>query len=957
MSTRKDFAGINICVYDPIEGDSGSFGENTTTFGYADSTTAPWYTDAAGTNNNSSLTSHSDKNTLVLLNLHRNAVWGYSSWKQLRVGQNPLTRNQIKNSVYSYAPPCELEEIRNVPVPTSDPASARIRFDNASDPFPIAPATGDTLSIIDADAKELVIAFDTSLSQPLAHLANPSLYSTTGLTTTFTLGIADFYTSTTNTIPGAQLMHRIKAVLMVARDQGYLDVYVAQRNQGSSVFLDVTNKTSGVAGNPPPQGNGKNEYKSGGSITSPTAFTLFPFAGGTPLTVGPASSFMHKKRYCNLEHKTEPMLSSKYAPLQYNFGYMMKDGRMAEFTLKAVLTNECRFFTHDRMTDLFASRPLTTEDYEQAKVMYLNNPLNNSHNPIDSIELIKYRETIYPQESYTFLSRTRQRDKYVSGFWRTKRALRKYHLEREYGYSPIQGNSEYTVYEPQSTPLDPSSWCLDARDAFLTSIAAEIGFDGKSEVGYDGATETGFNRGCSDGSGLLQNSYSQFGFFNQNGTGGGTPQVSKSPTHLKDAPTYYHRHATRYTASLVAPSGLQNIVHDFTPPEVIPDELLFRGDGLFTAHLDRETFTTTPSGIRAYTSAKRPPFYDTYKHYSEFTRLAGQDYSVVPEFNISENLEFYLNAGAVEKNLSIFTVKGSKVGSSTALNSGNSSQKLSPSTELPILKSTADDFYETYSNSDFLKMFDIIETDNKDTIRPSVIKLTCKAIKKFLPYDGFYPSARTTQIADQFYSSYSDVITSENGGSQIWFDRSHQPAETINLASASAWTVGPARIKPINTALFSPGILFNTIKSGLACDWPNMQAQVGTTASHLIDVYAAPGGANQVVSHSGNYTTLVSEVKQQTGTTAPDDYSLVSQAYPGKSEYWTFADPILPSFHNRIPFEALSNPEAHMSNYTIADTEPHPRGNTGLVNSLNGATDNRYKLMMNNFLAEVPRFF
>ena len=98
MSTRKDLAGINICVYDPIEGDSGSFGINTNTFGYADSTTAPWYTDAAGINNNSSLTSHSDKNTLVLLNLHRNGVWGYSSWKQLRVGQNPLTRNQIKNS-------------------------------------------------------------------------------------------------------------------------------------------------------------------------------------------------------------------------------------------------------------------------------------------------------------------------------------------------------------------------------------------------------------------------------------------------------------------------------------------------------------------------------------------------------------------------------------------------------------------------------------------------------------------------------------------------------------------------------------------------------------------------------------------------------------------------------------------------------------------------------------------
>ena len=111
MSTRKDFAGINICVYDPLESDTGSYGKETNTIGY-DPSTAYWYTDPAAVGNNSTITSHTDSKTLVLLNLHRNGVWGYSSWKQLRVGQNPLTRNQIKNSVYSYTPPCEEEEIK-----------------------------------------------------------------------------------------------------------------------------------------------------------------------------------------------------------------------------------------------------------------------------------------------------------------------------------------------------------------------------------------------------------------------------------------------------------------------------------------------------------------------------------------------------------------------------------------------------------------------------------------------------------------------------------------------------------------------------------------------------------------------------------------------------------------------------------------------------------------------------
>ena len=65
----------------------------------------------------------------------------------------------------------------------------------------------------------------------------------------------------------------------------------------------------------------------------------------------------------------------------------------------------------------------------------------------------------------------------------------------------------------------------------------------------------------------------------------------------------------------------------------------------------------------------------------------------------------------------------------------------------------------------------------------------------------------------------------------------------------------------------------------------------------------------------------------------------------------------LPYFTNRIPFEALANPDEHLSGYTVCDLDPDPRGNTGLINQLVPTSDNRYKLMVNNFLAEVPRFF
>ena len=775
--SQKDFAGVNICIYDPIDGDSGSYGSETNTIGY-DSSDTLWYTDSftATDNNVGKLTSANDTQTLVLLNLHRNGVWGYSSWKQVRSGHNPLTRHHIKNSTYSFYGP------------------------------------GTTVNI-----------------------------------------------------------------------QGF----------------DYTNK------------------------------------------------------YGPLEHKTEPMVSSKYAPLQYNFGYMMKDSRLAEFTLKADLTNECRFFTHDRMSELFAVELLTSEDYEQAKTMYLDNALNNSTNPIDSIELIKYRETVYPRESNTFLARTRQRQKYVSGFWRETRSDRKLPLGKEFNDTP-SNPGDYSIYVGSNNPLvaKPSSWSLDARDDYLTSLGTKIGFDGESNDGTKGATSTGINLGGSDGAGILQNAFSQFGFFDQDGSGG-TTGVSintrtKSPYHLKDAPTYYHRHATRHAGSVVAPSGMDINLTPFSATSSISASLMLRGDIEFTAPSERTVFTTEPDGTRTIVSSPRSPFYDTYDNYAEHLRLVGKDYSVVPEFNISENLEFYLNAGASEKNLSLLSVKGAKPAP------GLSTSSFTPESDVPIYLSNTASFYETYSNSDFLRMFDIVEVDNKDTITPSVLKLTCKAIKKFLPYDGFYPSSRTVQIADQFYKSYADMIETSNGGSQVHFDgfNSIEP-DRVNLASASAWITGPARIKPINTAMFSPGILYNTIKSGIACDWPNIQSF--STASSIRNIFG-DAGVDSIVVHTGDYTTLVDETVLTDGSL---DYSLIRPANtaPTGSNYYPTYTAAMPYFHNRIPFESLANPEAHLMGYSISDCEGHPSGNTGLINRLSGLSDNRYKLMMNNFLAEVPRFF
>ena len=773
----KDFVGINIGIYDPIESDVGSQGKNTNTIGYEPKSvpSSPFYTDAvsAGTNQNiSALTETPAANFLVILNLHRNGAWSYSSWSQTRVSHCPLVRNQIKNNTYSFYGPGE--------------------------------------------------------------------------------------------------------------------------------FINI-------------------------------------------------QGFDYRQRYGNLEFKTEPMVTSKFNPLQYNFGYMLKDDRLAEFTLRAVLANECRSFTNDRMSELFTVKQLTTDDYEQAKAMYLDNALNNSTNPIDSIELVKYVENIYPQESNTFLSRTKQRDKYVSGFWRSNREEREYPLSREHGFDPTIA-AKYTIYDPSHPVTSPSSWCLDRR---LLDDDVFIGFDGFSTSGSNGATFSGTNLGVDDGSGILQNTFSQFAFFDQTGfSATGNNLGAKAFPHMKDAPTYYHRHATETTASLVSPSGMTVTMHG----SPISPSFLFRGDAKFVTPATRTIFSTSPEGVRTIVPAEREPFYDTYNKYAEYIKLLGKDYSIVPEFIISENIDFYLNAGAAETNLPFLTVKGAKEGTDVPISGAR--QTVSVNTDLPRLKSDSAEFYNTYTNSDFLKMFDVVEVDNKDTLEPSVLKLTCKAIKKFRPHDGFYPAARTTQLAQQFYDSYSDSIETDNGGVQVLYDTqiSNLPMR-VEMQSASAWTAStyPARIKPINTALFSPGIMYNTIKAGIACDWPNIQAYYNHTNASVTKATDTSNASVQTT-HTGLYTTLVGEAELQLlGVT---DFHLIRPANQGTApDYHSYTDS-MPYFHNRIPFEAIVNPEGHLTAYSVVDTEAHPQGNTGLVNKLGGgAKDSKYKLMANNFFAEIPRFF
>ena len=334
------------------------------------------------------------------------------------------------------------------------------------------------------------------------------------------------------------------------------------------------------------------------------------------------------------------------------------------------------------------------------------------------------------------------------------------------------------------------------------------------------------------------------------------------------------------------------------------------------------------------------PWYDSYEAYADNIRPLGKDYSIVPEFRVSEHMEYYLKKGFLTKNNKYLSLVGASKksrssGSSevlfTAVDRGftgiNVDQnELQFSVEEHLSSSAAsenepsiDDFYKIYSHSDFLDSFNLIKSKNLDK-NVSQITLKCKGIKKLLPYQGFYPVLRCVQLGSMLSQSFSPYLT----------------------ASSDSALSKESQVQALIQPFFSPGIMYNTIKSGIAVDWP-----VITGSTKIGDTAASFG-------YLGYLTTGSSLVDKQ--------------------------------YHNRrFPFESLVSPERYIPAAPVPGAEQGATGVEARVNMAispayrsgsqsdeenvydfegnaphfiwTGEHDDKYNLAMHNFLGEIPKFF
>ncbi len=518
------------------------------------------------------------------------------------------------------------------------------------------------------------------------------------------------------------------------------------------------------------------------------------------------------QRYGNFKQFRESPIISKYKPIVQMIG---------DYDVASSYGNNISFYSSQELNENYAPTHRQEQVYDKVKDLYS-----------DFVGLT-YTETVYPAEKNAYDNKIRQREGYTINYWHSDRTTR---ITNRANKISLGGLDKYSVW---------------AMDGFLNSAdGAEL------ESAEAGLKAENHEEGDAFSTGELQN-YSTQGHFG-------------TKTALTASALYALKHWIATTSSATARSGIS--ITNAAAAAGTGDRIFgFINVGGGNAKWQAgEMAGRMENGVFVTSSANRQvPAYNSYSDYAEELRVRNKDYSIVPEFRISDHIPYYVSTNSGDfhvKNTASFDIFGATVSSDSPTDSSQ------------------EQFYNVYSNSDFLKYFDVVKEEHAGIALNQSITLTCKALMKFLPYNGFYPAERTLQMATQFSSSYAKFV--EYTGTDS--------------------TLESAKIRPFLETMFAPGVVYNSIKSGIGVPYPVL------TASY--DVQAL--GSYYAISSSANGSNF-----------------------------------------RMIDFEAAVEPEKYLTEVPLVDMAPHPSASLNLTASWNGRGDPLYSMMAHNFFGEVPEFF
>jgi len=488
---------------------------------------------------------------------------------------------------------------------------------------------------------------------------------------------------------------------------------------------------------------------------------------------------------------TETVVTNKYKPIHLSLiakdTVLDPDSQESQKNLKFTYGNSMAYFanedifksiTSNNYNDLYAARTTAPKIYKSIANLYLADKLM-ALNPIKGFNYLEMKEVVWPRAKNTFLNRTRTRNNYTetSGLGSN-------------GYDRISHRSFWRKFisdrlRTDTTALNSQGYNLKNNTTSYPSSASALSV---------WPTEGRWTGSFADAAAVPSDSY--------------IVVRSKAAGELFNGPNVIIQQTTTGSTKyfdlqwLTASCKYHGV--DYGTSE---DYVTAEAGGSYTTDI------TASSNINWTTNidSGRNPWYDSYEEYSADLSKIGKDYSIIPEFNISDHMPLYV----LQRNNDFTSTLPTEKFNIQGINNS---------------ASTNTQFYDEYSHSDFLKNFDIVIDDHKNVADIKKIQMTCYGLKKLLPYNGFYPVTRTVQLATLLSQSYANHIS----GTQ-------RPRPTASIADYTDPLV--ARQAAFLQPFFAPGILYNTIKSGIAVDWP---AYTGSSP------YAITTGEQWIVSAS-NY--------------------------------------------------------------------------------------------------------
>jgi hypothetical protein len=518
------------------------------------------------------------------------------------------------------------------------------------------------------------------------------------------------------------------------------------------------------------------------------------------------------------------------------------------------------------------------------------------------LDWIMYTENIFPSQRNEFLSQSRNKVGYNNKFWKDNQTKR-----------ITLGN---TFDNSQDYSVSQSAWILDAPSDFLTrNSAVEIKWPfrvtssagGKHRGLLSNASGSAVLkivanrlRNNQSGSGELQNTYSQY-FLASGGTHKYTLNIFEQGGILTPGALYARKHTLASPRSVVSPSGITIAATasgggSKPSPFAAAHQIdVFGGEAVWQAgelagivELKAGVSSTSTTSRYQFVSKSSKPWFNSYEDYNYLIKKVStaKEFAIVPEYRISDRMPEYLNNGiSDESDFNTFSIPETKISSSDST------------------------FYIDYSNSEFLK--DFLKIDNLGLLKAREIRLVCSGTIRFNPYKGFYPAQRTLDLVNQFYKSYGQAPSL--GQQSNWGDLGYRQGVSGSI------------IKALYQPLFAPGILYNSIKSGMAVDWP--------IVTDFRKIERSRFGGPTV---SKNNYAITIPLNRAESSIQPAD------------AFWD----------QRLPFETIISPEKHMSNTALIDMDTHPSSSvSGAVFTFNGDGDNTYTLMARNFFGAVADFY